>query len=94
MQKLAPAVVFNHAYLQLEELRGQLQATVSRSAVNQKKMSSTLTTMSQQSKDVQQLQSQHKTDAAQLESLRQELTEKKADMYSLQERVSTMISPA
>lgn len=45
--------------------------------------------MSQQAKDVQQLQSQHKTDAAQLESLRQELTEKKADIYSLQERVST-----
>ena len=44
--------------------------------------------MSQQARDVQQLQSQHKTDAAQLETLRQELTEKKADMYSLQERVS------
>ena len=65
-----------------------MQATISRSAVNQKKMSSTLTSMSQQARDVQQLQSQHKTDAAQLESLRQELTEKKADMYSLQERVS------
>lgn len=51
-------------------------------------MSSTLTTMSQQARDVQQLQNQHKTDAAQLESLRQELTEKKADIFSLQERVS------
>lgn len=44
--------------------------------------------MTQQARDVQQLQSQHKTDTVQLESLRQELTEKKADMYSLQERVS------
>lgn len=51
-------------------------------------MTSTLTTMTQQARDVQQLQSQHKTDTVQLESLRQELTEKKADMYSLQERVS------
>lgn len=48
--------------------------------------------MSQQARDVQQLQSQHKTDAAQLESLRQELTEKKADMFSLQERVSISYS--
>lgn len=51
-------------------------------------MTSTLTTMTQQARDVQQLQSQHKTDTVQLESLRQELTEKKTDMYSLQERVS------
>ena len=63
-----------------------MQATVNRSAVNQKKMSCS---MSQQSRDVQQLQSQHKTDTVQLESLRQELTEKKADVSSLQERVST-----
>lgn len=78
-------------FKQLEEVRGQLQATVSSSVAAQKKMSSTLTTITQQAQGVQRLQSQRKMDTAQLECLRQELAEKKSNIGSLQEKVKLMI---